>query len=264
MRNVAMGLSAALLVSAAQAAPPAAAVDPATDKVLQCMRANIPPTVRIQQFELTSVDRTGGSRTLKGRLYATREGQLARVMLQIEAPSDLAGAAYLVRENKEGTDEIYLYLPATRKVRRITGPSQDGKLWGTDLSFNDVKQLQNAYSGAAPRLQAPGTLDGRPMHVLDMTPRPGDTVRYNKVRAWVDQKTCVAVKVEFSDQGGVRKTIAAKASDLKQSGKYWYLSEADMADVRDNTHTHLKMVDLTSPEKLAERLFNPQTFYLGG
>ncbi len=43
--------------AALAAAPP---TDPATDKVLQCMRANIPPTVRIQQFELTSVDRTGG------------------------------------------------------------------------------------------------------------------------------------------------------------------------------------------------------------
>jgi hypothetical protein len=259
MRDVTSWLIGAALL----AAPAAFAVDPATDKVMQCMRANIPPTVRIQQFELTSVDRTGGSRSLKGRLYATRDGELARVMLQIEAPSDLAGAAYLVRETKGG-DEIYLYLPATRKVRRISGPSQDGKLWGTDLSFNDVKQLQNAYSGASPKLEAPVTLDGRPANVLTMTPRPGETVRYNQVRAWVDQKTCVAVKVEFSDAAGVRKTIAAKAAALKQSGKYWYLTEADLADVKDNTHTHLKTLDLTSPDKLADRLFNPQTFYLGG
>lgn len=255
-----LALTLALVFGSANAA----AVDPATDKVLQCMRANIPPTVRIQQFELTSVDRTGGSRALRGRLYAAREGQLARVMLQIEAPSDLAGAAYLVRENKEGTDEIYLYLPATRKVRRITGPSQDGKLWGTDLSFNDVKQLQNAYSGASPKLEAPVTLDNRATYVLTMTPRPGETVRYNQTRAWVDQKTCVATKVEFSDAAGVRKRIVAKASDLKQSGKFWYLTEADMSDLKDNTHTHLKTLDLTSPEKLADRLFNPQTFYLGG
>jgi hypothetical protein len=239
------------------------AADPAVDKILQCMRANIPPTVRIQQFELTSVDRTGGSRSLRGRLYATRDKELARVMLQIEAPTDLAGAAYLVRETKSG-DEIYLYLPATRKVRRITGPSQDGKLWGTDLSFNDVKQLQNAYSAATPKLEAPANLDGRPMHVLTMTPKPGETTRYNLVRAWVDQKTCVAVKVEFSDATGVRKHIASSPKHLKQSGKYWYLSEADMADPKETAKTHLKLLEMTSPDKLAERLFNPQTFYLGG
>jgi hypothetical protein len=241
----------------------AAAAEAPSDKVLQCMRANIPPTVRIQQFELTSVDRTGGSRSLRGRLYATRDGLLARVMLLIEAPSDLAGAAYLVRETKAG-DEIYLYLPAMRKVRRITGPSQDGKLWGTDLSFNDVKQLQNAYSAATPKLEPGANIEGRSMHVLSMTPKPGETTRYNLMRAWVDQKTCVAMKVEFSDATGLRKQIAAKPKDLKQSGKYWYLTEVDMSDPRDATHTHLKLLELTSPDKLADRLFNPQTFYLGG
>lgn len=251
-------LAALLLLAAAPAA-----ADAGSEKVLQCMRANIPPSVRIQQFELTSIDRTGGARSLKGRLYATREGELARVMLQIEAPSDLAGAAYLVREGKGG-DEIYLYLPATRKVRRITGPSQDGKLWGTDLSFNDVKQLQNAYSGAAPKLEASAMLDGRAASVLSMTPRPGETSRYSLVRAWIDQQTCVAVKVEFSDAGGVRKRVLASGKDVKQSGKYWYLSEADMSDLKDATHTHLKILDVTSPDKLAQRLFNPQTFYLGG
>lgn len=246
----------------ALAAAPAFAADAGSDKVLACMRANLPPSVRIQQFELTSTDRTGGSRTLRGRLYATREGELARVMLQVEQPADLAGAAYLVRETRSG-DEIYLYLPATRKVRRISGPSQDGKLWGTDLSFNDVKQMQNAYSGATPKLEPNATLDGSPSYVLSMTPRPGDTARYNLVRAWIDQQTCVALKVEFSDGNGVRKRIAGGARSLKQSGKYWYLSEAEMADLQAATRTQLKLIDLTSPDKLAERLFNPNTFYLG-
>jgi hypothetical protein len=254
-----MTVAAAVLLLTTQAF---AQADPATEKILQCMRGNIPPTVRIQGFELTSIDRTGGSRTLRGKLFAKREGDLARVMLQIEAPTDLAGAAYLVRETKLG-DEIYLYLPATRKVRRITGPSQDGKLWGTDLSFNDVKQLQNAYSAAAPKLEAPSAIEARPMHVLSMAPAAGQTVRYNLVRAWVDQKTCVAVKVDFSDASGVRKQIAAKPASIKQSGKYWYLSELEMTDTKDATRTKLKMLELTSPEKLADRLFNPQTFYLG-
>lgn len=259
MVTIRTALAAAMLLWTVQAS---AAPDPATNQILQCMRNNIPPTVRIQGFELTSVDRTGGSRTLRGKLFATRDGDLARVMLQIEAPSDLAGAAYLVRETKSG-DEIYLYLPAMRKVRRITGPSQDGKLWGTDLSFNDVKQIQNAYSVATPKLEAPATVEGRTMHVLSMTPLPGQTARYNLVRAWVDQKTCVAVKVEFSDATGVRKQVNAKPAGIKQTGKYWYLSELDMSDTRDATRTKLKLLDLTSPEKLAERLFNPQTFYLG-
>src|SRR5687767_12494988 len=83
----------------------------AADKIQNCMRANIPETVRIQTIEVTAIDRTGGERLLKGRLYGTREKQLVRVMMRVESPQDLAGAAYLVREAQK-SDEMYIYLPA--------------------------------------------------------------------------------------------------------------------------------------------------------
>jgi hypothetical protein len=240
----------------------AAASDPATDKVVACMRANIPQTVRIQTFEITAWDRTGGQRTMRGRLFGSREGERARIMLRIEAPQDLAGAAYLVREG-ESSDEMHLYLPAIRKVRRITGQSLDGQLWGTDLSYNDVKQIQNAFTGADVVAEPPGQIDDRPVHVLSFTPRKDDNSRYRTIRTHVDAKTCVALKVDFVEPAGVRKTVTVRPGDVKQVGALWYASEADIRDVRNQTHTRIKVTGVTSDDKLASRYFNPNTFYLG-
>src|SRR5919109_475270 len=106
----------------------ALAAEPTPGDITSCMRANIPQTVRIQQVEITSWDRDQGERRLKGKLFGTREKERARVMMRIEAPSDLAGAAFLVRET-EKSDETFLYLPAVQKVRRITGGQMDGQLW---------------------------------------------------------------------------------------------------------------------------------------
>jgi hypothetical protein len=241
----------------------AAAADPVLDQALACMRANIPPTVRIQTVEVTAWDRGGGERTLKGRLFGTREDDRVRVMMKIEAPNDLAGASYLVREGKT-TDEMYLYLPAVRKVRRITGQSLDGQLWGTDLTYNDVKQLQNAFTGAdVVREPQAGAIQQRPVHVLSFTPRKEDASRYKLVRTHVDQKACVALLVEFLDPTGVRKTVTVDPKDLKQAGPHWYASIAEIRDVRNGTHTRLKVTGVTSGDKLAGRYFHPQTFYLG-
>lgn len=262
--GIVMAVTAVLLTGAAAAAeaPPKTAANPA-DKVLECMRANIPPKIRIQEFELKAIDRAGGERLLRGRLYATREGDRARVMMKIEAPTDLAGAAYLVRETKT-SDEMYLYLPAVRKVRRLSGASQDGKLFGTDLSYSEIKQISNAYDGASLKLGAPEKVDGRPVHVLAMAPRAGTTTQYSQVKALVDQKTCVPLRVDFMDGGSVRKKLVTDAKSLKQSGSHWFFSAAEMSDVREGTRTKLKLSEILSPEKLADRLFNPQTFYLGG
>ena len=240
-----------------------AAADPVLDQTLECMRANIPATVRIQAVEVTAWDRGGGERTLKGKLFASREKERARVMMRIEAPQDLSGASYLVREG-ESSDEMYLYLPAVRKTRRITGQSLDGQLWGTDLSYNDVKQMQSAFGGSdVVREPAAGTYEGRPVHVLAFTPRKEDASRYKSIRTHVDQQTCVALMVEFIDPSGVRKTLSVKPGDLRQSGKHWYAADAMIRDIKNGTRTRLKVTGVTSGDKLANRYFHPQTFYLG-
>src|SRR3546814_18541356 len=71
--------------------------------------------------------------------------------MRISAPGDLAGASYLLRERDNG-DEMYVYIPALSKVRRVSGAAVDGSLWGTDLSFADVKQLGNAFGGSDPKM----------------------------------------------------------------------------------------------------------------
>ena len=125
----------------------ARAGDAATDKVLDCMRGNIPKIMRIQEFELNAVDPAGGERLLRGRLYAQRENDLVKAMVKIKAPADLNNAAYLVREGKE-RDDMFIFLPALNRVRRIMGGSADSPLFGTDLSYNDIKQVQNAFPAA--------------------------------------------------------------------------------------------------------------------
>lgn len=239
------------------------AADPALDELTSCMRANIPQTVRIQSVEITAVDRVGGERRLKGKLFGTREKDRARVMMRIESPQDLAGAAYLVRE-ADPSDETYLYLPAIQKVRRISGGQLDGQLWGTDLSYNDLKQLQNAFTGSAAVLEpAMETYEGRAVRAVSFTPRVEDGSRYKQVRALVDRKTCVALKVEFIEPGGVRKVLTVAPGDLKQSGPHWYASKAEMNDLKNVTHTRIVVTGVSSGDKVAGRYFSPQSFHLG-
>jgi hypothetical protein len=254
MKRIHVLLALLLMAGAARAN------DAATDKILDCMRANIPKTMRIQEFDLTSVDPAGGERMLRGRLYAVRENDLMRAMVKIKAPPDLNNAAYLVREGKE-RDDMFIYLPALNRVRRIMGGSADSPLFGTDLSYNDIKQVQNAFSGGPVKLEKADTIENRPVDVLTLTPSPGAESHYTQIRGWIDQKTCVALKIEFYEGANVRKRLTTSAKTLKQSGANWYFSEALMEDLHAKTHTTLKITGLTSVDKLSERYFNATSFY---
>lgn len=255
MRTLLLALSLASATVSAQ--PP----DASAEALLACMRDNVPETLRIQEVRLTTVDRDGGEREMRGRMYGTRENDKVNVMFRIEAPTDLAGASYLIREAGE-RDDMYLYLPVINKVRRIRGSSTDGKLFGTDLSYRDIKQVQNAYSAAEMELGQRQDVGGRETRALSLTPADPDSM-YQRLELRVDIATCVALEVDFVSADGPRKELRVDPEQLRQSGRYWYAGEVQVRDLLDGTRTRLTVSDVRSDGELSGRYFNPRMFYLG-
>lgn len=260
-KGMGAGLGAALLWFAAGAAHGA---DPTpADKVLDCMRANVPPSVRIEDVELTTTDRGGSKRKLHGKLFAVRDdgGQL-KAMLRLSAPTDLAGAAYLVLEHPD-RDDMFLYLPTVGRVRRINSSGSDGSLMGTDFSYADIKQLQNVFSGGSATRGKDDTLDGRPVYRLSVVPAADTGSEYSRIDVWVDQKSCVALRAELYAGSEVRKRLISPPDSIKKSGNYWYVSQATMNDLQKGTSTVLEVVGVDSGDALASRYFDPHTFFVG-
>src|ERR1043166_4184490 len=173
----------------------------AAQDIIDCMRANVPPALRVQTIEFVVTDRTGGTQSLKGRLYGMLEktpagGGLVRAMLRIESPVSLAGAAYLVREAADSAEEMFVYLPSVGRVRRITNASADRSLLGTDFSYSDFKLLSNAFVGSSIKLEKASDVVQRPAYRISFIPQAGGTSPYSLVRTWVDEETCVPLKAD--------------------------------------------------------------------
>jgi hypothetical protein len=252
-----------LTAGAAQAQDPASAV-------LGCMRANVPETVRVDDFQFAVSDRQGEARVLKGHLYFRHDKPgngdpgFMHAMLRIDQPNEFKGASYLVKETDDYLrDGMFVYLPAVRRVRRVTGSAADASLLGTSFSYFDFKQFANAFGDLVASLEAPETIDGRMLNVLSFKTLPGAETRYSGVRVWVDQKSCVPLKAEFSEGNKVRKRLTGSADKLKQANAYWYLTEAQMEDLVDGTTTIVRMNKVTPGGELAARYFDATAFYLG-
>lgn len=258
-------LGVMLLVVATPSTAWSASVDPLT-----CLRNNVLPGSQVQDLELEATDIRGEKRAMQGKLYSTRESlpdapDLLRATLRISAPSHLAGAAYLLKQTEDRRfDSMYVYLPAVKRVRRISTEFSDGPLLGTNFSYYEFKQLTNAFGDLSPKQEGTEKYQGREMNLMTFTAPPGGAMtEYTSVRLRVDQKTCVVMTAEFMKSGAIRKRFSAAPSALKQSKDYWYLSEMEMRDLLDDTFTVLRISKLESVKDLPKRYFEPNTFYLG-
>lgn len=231
--------------------------------VIACMRDNLPQRLQVEHLALRSTDASGGVRRLQGVLYVQREGGLLRSMMALSQPAALAGAAYLLRERADDDDEMYMYLPALNRVRRISGAAMNGPLFGTDISYADLRQLQSAYRDQSAVLEPSTTLQNRPVDVLRLNEAAGGAARYTTIRLWVDRASCVALRATFADAQGVVKTLEVPASHLQQFGKHWLATELTLRDVRRNSQTRLEITGVDHPPDIPRRVFDPHTYYLG-
>jgi hypothetical protein len=239
------------------------------DAVLNCMRANVPTSVRVQQIELEATDRSGAARIVGGRLYARLEpqpdgGRRVRATLRVDSPDYLAGAAYLVREfEAQRSDGMYVFLPSVKRVRRVSAEFADGALLGTNFSYYDFKQIQNAFGDASATLLAPSELQGRAVDVVEFTPSSESASSYSRVRAMVDRRTCVPLQIDFVEGDKIHKRWSVEASALRQDGAYWYAAVSLMRDLQDGTQTTLRVLKVQSDTQVPSRYFEPGMFYLG-
>jgi len=234
------------------------------DEVSSCVKANLPETTLSQDVSMQTFDRSGGSRTLEGKLYARREDGKDRLMMAIKAPVDLAGVRYLLRE-MSSRDDMQMYLPALDRTRRISGSRMnETALFGTDFSYEDIKQLTGGFAKGAGELLGPETHKGRPVWKLKLNPAAEKESAYSEIISWVDQQSCTVLATDFVVAGqGVVKKLSADIESIQQTGKRWYVGKYRMDDVKAETHTIMVIEDAEFDENLSPRLFNPKTFQRG-
>jgi hypothetical protein len=242
---------------------PAAALDKAED-IRACARKNYPASSSTQAFVLTSIGRDGAERSLQATAYWKRgsDGR-AKVMLQVDKPDDLRGSSYLMLE-KSTRDDLFMYLPAVNRVKRIQGSQLSDSLWGTDFSYEDIKQVQGIFDAGTLTREADAELAGKKVHVLAFVPAQVEESAYKRIVSRIDPATCVALQTDFFQSADTpRKRLTIDPKEVRPQGTRWVAHLYEMQDLHNQTRTVLRIEKMSADVELPERLFNPQTFYHG-
>lgn len=229
--------------------------------IRECTRRNSPDATSEQLIELKSVDRAGGERTMQARLrWKKDEEARVRLMIKVLEPQDLKGSSYLVIEN-EPRDTVYAYLPALGKPRRIAGGGARA-IWSTDFSYEDIRLLQMKETQATVERLDDSEVSGRPAYVIAQQPDAHRETGYSSILSYIDKETCVALKTEYFEANEVlRKRLVVDPSTVTQVNGKWIAHDLAMSDVRDNTQSWIKVMEIGIDEKISSRYFNTVQFW---
>jgi outer membrane lipoprotein-sorting protein len=212
----------ALSLGAAVAAlAPSASVhaDPAGDKIVAAMDAAM-NRARTLSFDYEIVNKEPGKdeRTMAMKVWLKGEKRLS----EFSSPADMKGTKVLILS----PTQMYVYLPAFGKVRRIASHTKDQGFLGLAFSQDDMATTSYGaiYAGAV-------TTDAPDQAVLTLTPKPGQETAYSRIEITITKDHGVISQLKYFNAEGLNSKTETRTG---------YTCEGDVC-----TPGELKMVDNT-------------------
>jgi len=166
-------------------------------------------------------------RTLKiATLEIADESSGDKSLVVFDNPNDIKGTALLSHANILDPDDQWLFLPALKRVKRISSANKSGPFVGSEFAFEDFTALElNKYDYEYLREEE---LDGLNTDVVERTPRYENS-GYTRQISWVDRNVYQVRKVEFYDRrGDLLKTLTL--GDYRNYDGVWRSQRMEMVN----------------------------------
>lgn len=230
----ALGVLALLCVLPAQSAQ--AAEEDATALMQRSFDTTLYSTARMHAtFVLTGSDGQSRERQARGYSRLNEDGINSARMTRFTSPTNIAGTAILSIENSDREDDVWVYLPALRKVRRLAAANKRDSFAGTDFSHGDVI----GYKVAAwqHKLVRHETLDGVDCAVIESLPGDDDTRQstgYSRRVSWIRLDNGVTVQGELYDEQNelLKRYYARDLKEVDTATHHFQPMELEMKNVQ--------------------------------
>ena len=159
------------------------------------------------------------------QLEVTGDGDKA--MSIFDSPRDVKGTAFLSYTHATKPDDQWLYLPALKRVKRISSNNKSGPFMGSEFAYEDItSQEVEKYTYKWIKDEA---YEGKDTFVVERYPAYKHS-GYTKQVAWIDKGMYQPWKIDFYDRKGeLLKTLTYH--DFKQYlNQYWRPDRMEMVN----------------------------------
>ncbi len=170
-----------------------------------------------------------------------------------DRPRDVKGTALLNITHKTGLDDQWLFLPALRRVKRISSANKSGSFMGSEFAYEDITSEEvEKYTYKWLRDEA---FAGQECFVSERFPTYKNS-GYTRQVVWIDKAEYRILKIDYYDRkNSLLKTVLHK-EHKKYLDQYWYPDEMFMENRQTGKSTRLSWKKYNFRQGLTDGDFN--------
>ena len=205
---------------------------------------------------MTLTNKQGKQRVRKIKQFSKDLGDVEKSIMYFQSPADVKNTSFMNwTYDGDKSDDQWIYLPAIKKVKRISSDSKSDYFMGSDFTYDDLGDRK--LDADTHKLIKSETVNGKACYVVESVSKDEDYM-YSKTITWIRKDNFVGVKKEFYDEDDELLKILTIKKVEKIAG-FWIISDSEMKHVQKNHKTSIVLSNIKvntgiSASKFSERM----------
>lgn len=198
-------------------------------------------------------------------------GTYNSTLTRFHSPAEVRNEGILIIENSSGKNDVLMYLPNFKKVRRVESQQQSGSFMGSVFSYSDIAtphvddyHYQELKTEACPTHEANSKDEkGILCTVIECTPA-NDSIRertgYSKAMIWVRNDNYMTSAGEYYNTEGklFKKLEASQIKLVDPAKKKWHAHLVVMKNLTTKEYTSLAFKNVKVNQEISDAIFTQQ------
>jgi outer membrane lipoprotein-sorting protein len=220
------------------------------------------PTGQEIQSELTMTltNSRGSSRVREISQFIKEFGSDEKKIMFFTSPADVKGTSFMTWSyDKNNDDDMWIYLPALKKTKRISSDSKSDYFMGSDFTYDDMGDRHPSEDTHTILRQE--TFEGQECYVVESRSIDIDYF-YSKTITWVVKDEWIGLKKEFYDEDG-DFLKALTVNKYEKINGYWVITSMKMTNEQKDHTTTMELENVRIDEGINDNQFTERMMERG-
>ena len=230
------------------------AQDMTADEIINTMTETMNPDQSQGKMKMTIMTTSGQERTFEYETFSKNQGE--KSLMKYVKPTRVKDQAILMLNN---ADDIWVYFPRTKRVRKLATHAKKQKVEGSDFSYEDMGASNTFIDEYDAVRHDDEKKEDRQCYKLELTRKSESSASYSRIVMWVDKEYMVPLVIDYYHEDDPQlweKQLVCSGIQLID-GIYTPMKFV-MYNKLDNTQTSMEIIEVTYKVDLQDNLFTEQ------
>ena len=201
-------------------------------------------------MKMTLINKKGKSKTMEFRSFV-KDKSKKQIMWFLSPPAD-KGISFMKIEEQGKPDQMHMWLPAFKKIRRISSRKRNDSFMGSDMNYEDLyTRDKDEYQF---EIIGEEKINEQLCYILESTPIPELKSTYSRHKTWITTVGFITLRENSYDTKG--RLLKEKYFKFEDFGQYKMATQITVKNVQKNHSTELTINNILVDTGLKNDLFH--------